>query len=85
MAIQNNDDQNEIDYYYQDFQHSVLDAGLDEPVPEVQDTGTNPLKGRRSPKRSKSADSLDEYKSVLFELNAKIAEICSDDELTSEQ
>ena len=85
MAIQNNDDQNEIDYDYQDFQHSVLDAGLDEPVPEVQDTGSNPFKGRRRSKRSKSAGSLDEYKSVLFELNARIAEICSDAELTSEQ
>ena len=85
MAIQNNDDQNEIDYDYQDFQHSVLDAGLDEPVPEVQDTKRNPLKGRRSPGKRKGHNEnfVDESAEALEKVNAQIKQICDKEDLTS--
>ena len=85
MAIQNNDDQNEIDYDYQDFQHSVLDAGLDEPVPEVQDTKRNPLKGRRSPGKRKGHNEnfVDESAEALEKVNAQIKQICDKEDLNS--
>ena len=85
MNMQNNDDQHEVDFDYLDFQNSINDPSFDEPMPEPKSPTTNPLKGRRSPKKAKSTGSVDEYKSVLLELDAKIKEICSDDELTSEQ
>ena len=85
MNMQNNDDQHEVDFDYLDFQNSISDPSYDEPMPEPKASTANPLKGRRSPKKAKSTGSVDEYKSVLLELDTKIKEICSDDELTSEQ
>ena len=43
------------------------------------------LEGRKSPRRSTATGSVDEYKSVLLELDSKVTEICSDNELSSEQ
>lgn len=85
MAIQNNDDQYEVDFDELDFQSSINDSTFDEPTPVAQAHAKKAFGGRKSPRRSTATGSVDEYKAVLLELDSKVTEICSDSELTSEQ
>ena len=84
MAIQNSDDQYEVDFDELDFQANVAESSYDEPLPSAA-VKTNPLRGRKSPKQSKKSASVEDYKQVLLELQSKISEVCSDESLTSEQ
>ena len=85
MSTQNNDDQYEVDFDELDFQSSINDSSFDEPMPVTQAHAKKAFEGRKSPKRSAATGSVDEYKAVLLELNSKVTEVCSDNELSSEQ
>ena len=54
-------------------------------MPDTQARAKKAFGGRKSPRRSTATGSVDEYKAVLLELNSKVTEVCSDNELSSEQ
>ena len=85
MSTQNNDDQYEVDFDELDFQSSINDSSFDEPMPDTQARAKKAFGGRKSPRHSTATGSVDEYKAVLLELNSKVTEVCSDNELSSEQ
>ena len=85
MTIQNNGDQFEVDFDELDFQSSINDASLDEPMPQVQEARKNPLKGRRSPskRRGHNQDFVKESTEALKQLDSQVKQICDDDSLSS--